>query len=366
MSPAPQAREDELVLEVKQQLQHPEALLEGAAVPGGKQEVAPVQAAGVDARGPEGDGQTSPSEAGSGPNVADERRGWPSFVPVTVVVFLELILDLMSERAVWVTAASTACGVLLGCLIGSGIGCLAGAVFGAALGIIPALFTFGLSVPVGAVLFGAVGLCLGCCLGALIGGLVVGLLGYAVHTGWTISRLAWMVHDTVFSGLIAARGHVVKSWTGVHEVGLRSWTDPAVRFAAASAIAGAGTFGVAGGGTGAVVGGAIGGTVGVVPAIFTFGLSIPVLALVGAGCGLVLGTAAGGTAGFFGGGTLGYVANRRRGCTRGVAGDAWARAAPVASAAKEQAATCEATSPLTQRSSDRRTRASALSTIHAD
>merc|ERR1712151_1104070 len=61
---------------------------------------------------------------------------------------------------------------------------------------------------------------------------------------------------------------------------------------------------------GAVVGGATGGTfgtvagaaVGIVPAIFTFGLSIPAGAVVG-GC---VGSAIGGSVGAVGGGSLGY------------------------------------------------------------
>merc|ERR1712137_285060 len=52
--------------------------------------------------------------------------------------------------------------------------------------------------------------------------------------------------------------------------------------------------------------GVAGGIVGIVPALFTFGLSIPVFAAVGGGAGLCVGTAVGGTTGAVGGGAVGY------------------------------------------------------------
>merc|ERR1719511_197501 len=67
-------------------------------------------------------------------------------------------------------------------------------------------------------------------------------------------------------------------------------------------------MGAAGGGLGLVAGGAAGAAVGLVPALFTFGLSIPVCAAIGSGAGACLGTAAGGTTGFVGGGVVGYGA----------------------------------------------------------
>lgn len=74
--------------------------------------------------------------------------------------------------------------------------------------------------------------------------------------------------------------------------------DPKFQVTAASTAAGA----VAGGTVGTVTGGTIGAAVGVLPALFTFGLSIPIFAVVGGGMGL----AAGGSAGAVGGGAAGY------------------------------------------------------------
>merc|ERR1711879_265909 len=48
---------------------------------------------------------------------------------------------------------------------------------GAAIGVVPALFTFGLSIPVGAVIGGGLGLCAGSSTGA-VGGGAVGYYGY--------------------------------------------------------------------------------------------------------------------------------------------------------------------------------------------
>merc|ERR1711862_636876 len=78
--------------------------------------------------------------------------------------------------------------------------------------------------------------------------------------------------------------------------------DPNVRKIAASTVGGAAVVGSAGGvglGAGTVVGAAVG----VVPALFTFGLSIPVGAAIGGGIGLVTG----GSVGAVGGGALGFA-----------------------------------------------------------
>mmetsp|Transcript_102177 Transcript_102177/g.256122 ORF Transcript_102177/g.256122 Transcript_102177/m.256122 type:complete len:350 (-) Transcript_102177:203-1252(-) len=82
--------------------------------------------------------------------------------------------------------------------------------------------------------------------------------------------------------------------------------DKKVQVATVSAVGGAAVLGTGGGAAGLVTGSAIGAAVGVIPALFTFGLSIPVLAAVGGGCGLATGTAVGGTVGLLGGGAAGF------------------------------------------------------------
>merc|ERR1712032_1742378 len=49
-----------------------------------------------------------------------------------------------------------------------------------------------------------------------------------------------------------------------------------------------------------------GAVVGLVPALFTFGLSIPLCAMIGGGAGLCAGTTLGATCGAVGGGAVGY------------------------------------------------------------
>merc|ERR1712232_1030054 len=89
-------------------------------------------------------------------------------------------------------------------------------------------------------------------------------------------------------------------------------SNKAVQVTAASAAGGAVTLGTAGGVTGLATGGTIGAAIGLVPALFTFGLSIPIGAAIGGSCGLVAGTAVGGTTGLVGGGAVGYGAFTKR------------------------------------------------------
>jgi len=85
--------------------------------------------------------------------------------------------------------------------------------------------------------------------------------------------------------------------------------NPKARVTAASAAGGAIALGASGGATGLVAGGALGAACGIPAAFFTFGLSIPVGAMLGAGTGACVGTAAGGTAGLVTGGAAGYSAH---------------------------------------------------------
>lgn len=81
-----------------------------------------------------------------------------------------------------------------------------------------------------------------------------------------------------------------------------------LRVTAASAAVGAVATGTAGGIGGGVIGSAAGAAIGVVPAFFTFGLSIPVFAAIGGSIGGCAGTVVGGSVGAVGGGAAGYGA----------------------------------------------------------
>lgn len=117
----------------------------------------------------------------------------------------------------------------------------------------------------------------------------------------------------------SARGGIVEAASGLA-------ADPRAQVTAASAAGGAVALGVGGGAVGMTTGGVLGAAVGIVPAFFTFGLSIPVGAAVGAATGLGVGTAVGGTAGLVGGGAAGYSAFGRREQIRNVAGNLWSQA----------------------------------------
>merc|ERR1712228_912238 len=54
---------------------------------------------------------------------------------------------------------------------------MGGVVLGSAAGVVPALFTFGLSIPVG----GAIGGCTGLCTGSLVGGAAGGAGGFTTY-----------------------------------------------------------------------------------------------------------------------------------------------------------------------------------------
>merc|ERR1712226_789505 len=76
--------------------------------------------------------------------------------------------------------------------------------------------------------------------------------------------------------------------------------DPHVQVTTATAVGGAAVVGTAGCATGAVTGGVVGAVVGLPAAIFTFGLSIPVCAVVGPAVGGGTGAVGGGAAGYYG------------------------------------------------------------------
>jgi len=102
------------------------------------------------------------------------------------------------------------------------------------------------------------------------------------------------------------------SITEVAEKGKEIASDPHVQVTTASAVGGGAVAGTAGGATGAVTGGVVGAVVGVPAALFTFGLSIPFCAVVGAAVGGGTGATVGATTGAVGGGTAGYYGYKHK------------------------------------------------------
>jgi len=76
-------------------------------------------------------------------------------------------------------------------------------------------------------------------------------------------------------------------------------------FGASHGIASAAVLGTSAGATGFVAGAAIGAAMGVIPSFFTFGLSIPIGAVMGGGAGLCIGVFTGGATGLVGGKLVG-------------------------------------------------------------
>lgn len=223
---------------------------------------------------------------------------------------------------------STASGAVVLGSVGGAFGTACGIVIGSAAGAVPALFTFGLSLPIGAAMGGGAGLCIGTATGVGVGGIGgagAGFAGYKyrfqIQNGLvTIQRKASdaqgqtkaascravnstkskivLVVDGVKQRSLAA-GKSTKARAGnLATAAKQTIASEEFKVTAASATAGA----VVGGGSGAVVGGTAGAALGLIPALFTFGLSIPVGAVVG-GC---VGAASGTVTGAAGAGAVGY------------------------------------------------------------
>jgi len=229
------------------------------------------------------DGETRVSARGSFFDIATPR--WPR--------------DRETPRA---AVASVACvegnALSLG-IAGGALGSAAGTVVGAIVGVGPAFVTLGLSIPIGAGLGSATGLCLG------------GVAGAACSKLGMSSLTFGFVGD----GKFQPQGPLSKSLSQLNLV-VRISEDEAgskagdsrtgsIRSAAVPAVAGAVVLGSVGGASGSAVGGLIGAGLGVVPAIFTFGLSIPISAALGSGVGLCLGTVTGSSVGLVSGAWMG-------------------------------------------------------------
>jgi hypothetical protein len=110
-----------------------------------------------------------------------------------------------------------------------------------------------------------------------------------------------------------------------------------VQTTAASAVGGAVAMGTGGAVTGAATGSIAGAAAGLPFALFTFGLSIPVGAVLGGGAGIVVGATTGATAGAMGGGAAGYGAYQNREQICNAAGAVAAKATSGAEFVKDKA-----------------------------
>jgi len=125
------------------------------------------------------------------------------------------------------------------------------------------------------------------------------LFGATVSAAWTIASSA---QAQVAEAVERSQRKVSDVSDSVQDAIL----DPRTKASAVSAVGGAVALGAGGGATGLVSGTVLGAAVGVVPALFTFGLSIPVCSIIGGGVGMATGSALAGAAGLLGGGAYGW------------------------------------------------------------
>lgn len=245
------------------------------------------------------------------------------------------LLEHLRTRAVALTkdpqfrtvTITTGCGAITLSAVGGAFGCASGIVTGSIAGTIPALFTFGLSIPAGGAVGGSVGAAAGttagCALGAAGGGLL-GFGGYKYRAELTSGVLH--VKTSAKGGVESVKVFMVHQKDAAKKQANRCVEFASTKFCEFGNIVssrlpesdkldrkhyvagGAGAGAVAGGGAGCVAGGAVGACVGIPAALFTFGLSIPVCAVIGGG----VGTAAGSTSGAVVGGAAGYGGHKYR------------------------------------------------------
>mmetsp|Transcript_34946 Transcript_34946/g.75317 ORF Transcript_34946/g.75317 Transcript_34946/m.75317 type:complete len:424 (+) Transcript_34946:72-1343(+) len=274
---------------------------------------------------------------------------------VTKVLNDPRLHDLLQEEEDPQALAAVVCGgsgaVILGSA-GAVVGTTTGGAAGLALGAVPAIFTFGLSLPIGAAIGGSVGLASGLVCGGSAGLAAGATSGMTVAcfrddisyvTLAAVSRVYDAYDLLVVRPVAAARSTTrsvcdrvnttadyTKAKAKAASVRAKEVvSNPQVQVSAGSAAAGAAALGTAGGATGAMVGGATGILVGLVPALFTFGLSIPIGAVVGGGAGLAVGASAGAATGFVGGGAAGSLGYAYRGLPRSAVQKAGAVAADI-------------------------------------
>lgn len=252
-------------------------------------------------------------------------------------------------------------GAVSGAAALGGSGAAAGMAVGATVGLSMALFTFGLSIPAGAIIGGGLGTVAGSTVGA-IGGGATGYVGYSHRSAIKAKASdladcatvkASCVKNAVLEGIALIQKQASETRAGVRSGAIRmmvstrskvnelkqsakAWAidtksatttkasngaaamktkaseisdttsklakDPVVQKDVASAAGGAVVLGTAGGAVGTVAGGLGGAMVGLPAALFTFGLSVPVCAAVGSGMGLCAGAVTGGTVGAVTGG----------------------------------------------------------------
>jgi hypothetical protein len=240
--------------------------------------------------------------------------------------------------------------------VGGTFGLASGIAVGSTAGMVPALFTLGLSIPAGGVLGGLAGICGGTLLGGVSGGaggcmiykyriqIKDGFMSIKVKANGTFDKTKQRINTQVckLRASVSQAAKIVQQQSMMAVDVVKAKSSEAVTFAtttrpgvtSSAAVGGA----VLGGATTGAFGTVAGAAVGIVPAFFTFGLSIPV----GAMAGLCVGTAVGGGAGAVGGGLVGYGGfTHRKAISDGVQ-SSWINVSTTAKSLKAKTFTCAA------------------------
>jgi hypothetical protein len=259
---------------------------------------------------------------------------------------------------------ATAGGAVTFGAAGGAFGLASGVVVGSTVGVVPALFTLGLSIPAGGVIGGLTGACGGTLLGCVCGsagGFTIykyrieiqdGFVTLKMKTKSVVNATKERIETRVckFRASVSDVALMVKqrSLLAIDSVKARSSeavtlaTNTRVGVTSSAAVAGA----VLGGTTTGALGTVAGAAVGIIPAVFTLGLSIPV----GAMAGLCVGTAVGGSAGAVGGGLVGYGGfTHRKSISDGVH-SSWSNVSAAAKQLKTKTFICAADAKASMRS----------------
>jgi len=120
--------------------------------------------------------------------------------------------EVVQDKHVQATAAGVLGGAATLGVSGGATGLAAGTVVGGAIGVLPALFTFGLSIPVGAAIGGGAGLAVGASVGAMAGSVTGGAAGYQAYAKREqIGEFRTNTVNKVTSGVDAVKGKGVAS-----------------------------------------------------------------------------------------------------------------------------------------------------------
>jgi len=244
-------------------------------------------------------------------------------IPENALALRKSTVTLVKDPHFQTVTISTAAGAVTFGAVGGAFGCAGGVVVGGAVGTVPALFTFGTSIPIGAFIGAFLGTSAGAVTAGATGACAGGAAGHGAYlyraqlkdgamkvrmittdkaNKFTVSitTTATSTRKQIMERALATKLKLTTLSSTTSTKTKQLVKNQRVQVTAASAAGGAAVGGVGGG----AVGVGAGALVGLPAALFTFGLSIPVCATVGgavgATAGATTGAAAGGAAGYNG------------------------------------------------------------------